>query len=111
MQQLEGKLEAAISSLSTAAALADEISDAKNMLNSHMRLGALYFNLGRLQEAQQEFERSIELAREQGSLRFQSWVTAFLGLIRFHCGPRAEAEDSTARVPCDGADERPLHAH
>lgn len=56
-------------------------------------LGALYLNLGGLKEAQAVFERSIELARAQGSLCHQSMLAAFRGLIRFHCGPRDEAQD------------------
>ncbi len=97
-ERFDGSFEDAVDALSGAIAFADEVEDAERLLTGHMRLGVLYFNTGRLAAAQTEFERCIELAKEQGGLRHQAWVTAFLGLIRFHCGPRADADDMFERA-------------
>jgi len=93
LQQFEASPGPAVEQLIGAVALAEEVGNAELMLTGHMRLGALYFNIGRLRAAEAAFERSIELAKEQGSLRHQAWLTACLGLIRAHRGPRAEAHD------------------
>lgn len=97
-QRFDGNPDGAVEQLRSAVALAEEVGDSASMLNGHMRLGALHYNVGRLPEASAEFERSIDIAREQGSLRHQSWLTAFLGLIRYHCGPREEADDLYAHA-------------
>jgi class 3 adenylate cyclase/tetratricopeptide (TPR) repeat protein len=85
--------EAAGEALRSAVALAEEVNDAEGILTARMRLGALLFNRGNLGAASKQFERCIELAREQGSLRSQAWHSAFIGLIRYHCGPRDQAAD------------------
>lgn len=89
----DGATAAALEALQSAVALAEEVDEAEFALTARMHLGALYFNKGDLPLAEVHFERCLELAGQQGSLRAQAWVSACLGLIRFHRGPRPEAEE------------------
>lgn len=93
-------VDAAIDTLQGAIALSEEIDDPELVLTGRMRLGALHYNRGDLTQAKRQFERCLELAREQGGLRHQAWVTAFLGLLHQHCGPREQADESFA-LACD----------
>ena len=96
--RLDGQPSATVDTLRTAIALAEEASDAESILTGRMRLGVMFFNAGRLDEAGVQFERCLELAKELGSLRHQSWLSAFLGHVRHYCGPRDEAEPLFAQA-------------
>jgi tetratricopeptide (TPR) repeat protein len=95
---VEGPTAVAIEALQSAVALAEEVDDRRAILTARLRLGAVFFNKGELGPAQVQFERCMELAQQQGSLRIQSWVTGILALIRFHCGPRDDVDDLYTRA-------------
>ncbi|MEX2393453.1 MAG: hypothetical protein WD826_03125, partial [Actinomycetota bacterium] len=89
---LEGPSAMVIETLQSAIALAEEVDDRALALTARLRLGATYFNNGELELAEVHFTRCLELARQQGTLRAESWCSACLGLIRFHRGPREDAD-------------------
>jgi class 3 adenylate cyclase/tetratricopeptide (TPR) repeat protein len=94
----DGHSASAIEGLQSAIALAEEVGDMESALYARLRLGAMYFNAGELEPALLHFSRCDEIARVQGSLRVQSWLTAMLGLLHHHRGPRAEADALFARA-------------
>ncbi len=81
-----------------ALALAEEIGDAELTLTLQVRLGALMFNIGKLDAAETELARATTLAEARGSLRHLSWITAILGYVRTYRGPRDLADDDLARA-------------
>lgn len=91
LELTEGPTARAVETLQAAIALAEETGDNDSAMHARLRLGASLYNAGDLSSAQFHFERCEELARIQGSLRVQSWLTGFLGLLRFYRGPRDEA--------------------
>src|SRR5207247_10473383 len=97
-EMFDGAPDAAEESLRGAVALAEEIDDRELILTLRMRLGALLFNVGKLAEADAELERASALASDRGSLRHLSWLTAILGLVRSHRGPRSVAAEDLARA-------------
>ncbi len=90
--------DAAEEVLRGAVALAEEVEDEERMLTSYMRLGGFLFNVGKLRDAESEFERCAELAQARGSLRHLSWVKAFLGRVRMLRGPRDRAAEDLANA-------------
>jgi tetratricopeptide (TPR) repeat protein len=88
----EGASPVVVETLQSAVALAEEVDDRGSALTARLRLGATHFNKGNLDLAEVQFERCIELAKQQGTLRAHAWCSACLGLIRFHRGPRDEAD-------------------
>lgn len=89
--RLEGQPAAVVDTLRGAIALAEEIDHPESIRDGRLRLGVLYFNTGDLEQAELQFERAMELAKDQGSLRVSSQLAAFLGRIRYFRGPRSEA--------------------
>lgn len=87
---------AATEALETALSLAAASGDQSGLLTARMRLGVVHYNNGRLGKAQTALEECLQEGRARGSLRVQAWLEAILGLIRFHCGPRSEADDLLA---------------
>jgi tetratricopeptide (TPR) repeat protein len=94
----EGPSVTVIETLQSAVALAEEVDDRGLALTARLRLGATYFNKGELELAEVHFERCLELARQQGTLRAEAWCSACLGLIRFHRGPRSDADKLFAQA-------------
>lgn len=84
--------------LRSAIAMAEEIENTPLILASGMRLGVHFYNTGNLAEAEAELQRCVDLAKAQGSLRYLSWSTAFLGMTRFHRGPRDQAAKDLAQA-------------
>ena len=72
-----------------------------SVLTARMRLGALHFNRGDLAQSKRQFERCLELAREQGRLRHQAWVTAFLGLLIQSTAARGSEADELFGLACE----------
>jgi class 3 adenylate cyclase/tetratricopeptide (TPR) repeat protein len=96
--RLDGQRAEGIDTLRGAIALADEIEHAESIRDGRMRLGVLYFNSGDLEAAEVQFERAMELAKDQGSLRISSWLAAYLGRLRYFRGPRSEADELFAQA-------------
>jgi class 3 adenylate cyclase/predicted ATPase len=96
--RLDGQRAEVIDTLRGAIALAEEIEHAESIRDGRMRLGVLYFNSGDLEEAEVQFERAMELAKDQGSLRISSWLATYLGRVRYFRGPRSEADDLFAKA-------------
>lgn len=98
VSELEGDPDAAVEILRGAVALAEEIDHRERILTSYMRLGTQLFNGGKLAEAEAELQRCADLAQADGSLRHLSWVTACLGVVRTHRGPRRQAAEDLAHA-------------
>ena len=96
--RLDGQRAEVIDTLRGAIALAEEVEHAESIRDGRMRLGVLYFNSGDLEEAEIQFERAMELAKHQGSLRISSWLACYLGRLRYFRGPRSEAEGLFAQA-------------
>ncbi len=89
--RLDGQPAAVVDTLRGAIALADEIDHPESIRDGRMRLGVLYFNTGDLEQAELQFERAMELAKDQGSLYVSSRLAAYLGRVRYFRGPRSDA--------------------
>jgi class 3 adenylate cyclase/tetratricopeptide (TPR) repeat protein len=96
--RLDGQPAAVVDTLRTAVALAEEVDNPEFIRDSRMRLGVLHFNNGELEQAQVQFERAMALAKDQGSLRISSWLSAYLGRLRYFRGPRADAGELLAQA-------------
>jgi class 3 adenylate cyclase/tetratricopeptide (TPR) repeat protein len=96
--RLDGQPAAVVDTLRTAVALAEEIDNPEFIRDSRWRLGVLHFNNGELEQAELQLQRAMELAKDQGSLRISSWLSAYLGRLRYFRGPRDEAATLLAQA-------------
>ena len=88
----DGELEEAIVDLRGAIAMAEELDNTGLRVEGHLRVAALLMNLGRLEEAETELVRCLELSRELGSHRFEAEATSWLGIVKYGRGDLEEAE-------------------
>jgi class 3 adenylate cyclase/tetratricopeptide (TPR) repeat protein len=88
----EGDFQTAIEDLRNAVAIAEEIDDRALLTDGHLRLAALFMNLGRYEEAEIELTRCLRVAGEMGSLKVEAEATAWLGGITYYRGDREEGK-------------------
>jgi predicted ATPase/class 3 adenylate cyclase len=84
--------ELPVGDLRRSLAIAEELGDNALLIEGHMRLQVLLYNLGDLAGAEEQLVRCAALAGEAGSLRDQARATFQLGLVRYHLGQIEEAE-------------------
>ncbi len=89
----EGSAEPALADLRRALDLAAESGDRALLIEGHMRLGTVLFNIGDLEEAEAELAVAATLAGERGSHRDEARTTSMLGVVRFYLGKIDEAEE------------------
>ena len=88
----EGTGVDALADLREGLALAEEIDERALRIEGHLRLGSLLFNLGRLDEAEEQLRRVCSLAANLGSRRDEARATYLLGFARYYLGQIDEAE-------------------
>ena len=84
--------EAALDELRRGLAIAEELDEPGLRMEGHGRLGTLLYNVGELEQAEEEVVSWAALAAEVASLRDQARATTLLGLVKYHRGELAEAE-------------------
>src|SRR5207248_6483842 len=88
----EGSDGAAVTALSDAVELAEEVGDRALSIEGHMWLGSVLLNLGELIRAEEELARAAALAGELASRRDQARAEFLLGGARYYLGQIGEAE-------------------
>src|SRR5439155_805763 len=68
------------------------LGDRSLLMEAHMRLGTLLFNVGRLAGAEWELTRCSVLAAEAGSFRAKARADSLLGFVKYYRGEFEEAE-------------------
>jgi class 3 adenylate cyclase/tetratricopeptide (TPR) repeat protein len=94
----EGAGEDVAANLNRALAIADELGDPALQLEGHMWMQVLLYNLGDLHGAEAELMRCESLLPAVGSLREEARVTYQLGIVKYHQGHLAEAEELGLRA-------------
>jgi class 3 adenylate cyclase/tetratricopeptide (TPR) repeat protein len=89
---MEGAFEEALAELGHGIAIAEEIDDVPLLVEGHLRRGFILQNIGELERAAAEFERSASLAADLGSTRDEARATMPLAFIRYLRGDLDEAE-------------------
>jgi class 3 adenylate cyclase/tetratricopeptide (TPR) repeat protein len=88
----EGDLETAVEQVRRGLELAEESKERDLQTEGHTRLGTLFYNAGRLRDAQDHLRQCLALAGELGSLRDEARATFLLALVKYHLGEIGEAE-------------------
>jgi class 3 adenylate cyclase/tetratricopeptide (TPR) repeat protein len=88
----EGASEAGIAQVRDALAIAETLDDRSLLIEGHMRIGSLCFNVGDLAGAQEAHERAVQLASELGSFRDQTRSITLLSPVLYYRGQVGEAE-------------------
>jgi tetratricopeptide (TPR) repeat protein len=88
----EGASEAGIAQVRDALAIAETLDDRSLLIEGHMRIGSLCFNVGDLAGAQEAHERAVQLASELGSFRDQTRSITLLSPVLYYRGQVDEAE-------------------
>jgi tetratricopeptide (TPR) repeat protein len=88
----EGASEASASQLREALAIAETIDDRSLLIEGHLRIGTLRFNVGDLAGAEESWEHCTELASELGSLRDEARSITLLSIVRYYRSQLDEAE-------------------
>ena len=88
----EGASEAGIAQVRDALAIAEALDDRPLLIEGHMRIGTLCFNVGDLVGAQEALERAVKLASELGSFRDQTRSITLLSPVLYYRGQVDEAE-------------------
>jgi tetratricopeptide (TPR) repeat protein len=87
-----GEIGPAVDDLSRALVIAEELDDRALRIEGHLRLGSVFFNLGELDRAEEQLDRCLSLAAEQGSRRDEARATSWLSLVKYYRGEEEEAE-------------------
>jgi class 3 adenylate cyclase/tetratricopeptide (TPR) repeat protein len=88
----DGIGESELDDLREGLAMAEEIDDRALRIEAHQHLGTLLFNLGRLNDAEEQLERARSLAAQLGSRRDEARALYLLAFTRYHLGRLEEAE-------------------
>ena len=70
----------------------ETLGDRSLLMEGHMRLGTLLFNVGRLAGAEWELTECSKLAAEAGSFRAKARADSLLGFVKYYRGEFDEAE-------------------
>jgi len=84
--------EPAIDDLRRVLPAVEALSDRALLMEAHMRLGTLLFNVGRLAGAEWELTRCSALAAESGSFRAKARADSLLGFVKYYRGDLEDAE-------------------
>ena len=87
----DGDVESATALLTDGLLRAESAGDTSALLEGHLRLGMVFFNLLHLADAERYLTRCAELASELGSIRDDARATALVGWVRYYRGPIDEA--------------------
>jgi tetratricopeptide (TPR) repeat protein len=93
----EGQHEQAVETLRSAIAIAEEFGDHALVAEGHLRIAALVMD-GDFAAAEPELRRCLELADNLGSHRIEAEATSWLGIVAYHRGRPAEAEELCLRA-------------
>ncbi len=88
----DGEADAAIDDLWRVLPAVEGLGDRALLMEAHMRVGTLLFNVGRLAEAELELTRCADLAAEAGSIRARARANSLLGFVKYYRGELEEAE-------------------
>jgi class 3 adenylate cyclase/tetratricopeptide (TPR) repeat protein len=83
---------AGVNDLQSAVQRAKDYGDRPLLTEAHLRLGSELYNLGRLAEAEEEFEQAVALAGDEGSHRDEARATTLLGFVKYYRGEEDVAE-------------------
>jgi len=88
----DGAADVAINELRSVLPTVETLGDRSLLMEAHMRLGTLLFNVGRLAGAEWELTRCSVLAAEAGSFRAKARADSLLGFVKYYRGEFEEAE-------------------
>src|SRR3989454_515334 len=84
--------DVAINELRSVLPTVEALGDRTLLMEGHMRLGTLLFNVGRLAGAEWELTQCSALASEAGSFRAKARADSLLGFVKYYRGEFEEAE-------------------
>jgi class 3 adenylate cyclase/tetratricopeptide (TPR) repeat protein len=88
----DGDLDMALAELQQALTTAEALDDKALQIETHMRMVAHYYNLGRLSEAEAQLSQASTLLDGIGNLRDEARAAFQFGLVKYHLGEVEEAE-------------------
>src|SRR5207245_10016907 len=83
--------DVAINELRSVLPTVETLGDRSLLMEAHMRLGTLLFNVGRLAGAEWELTECSNLASEAGSFRAKARADSLLGFVQYYRGGLARA--------------------